>query len=58
MVKVKMNVARTGGVNAGDVIEVDADEAERMMAKGQCELVRAKTPEKAVSKRKAEKASK
>lgn len=61
MVEVKLLVSRTGADGAssvGDVIEVSADEAKRMVAAGQCELVRAAAPEKAVKRAKAEKAIK
>lgn len=59
--KVKLLVPRTGPAgaeNIDDVIDVPADEAERMVAAGQCEIVRAAKPEKAVRRVKAEKASK
>ncbi len=50
--KVKLLVSRSGPLgshNAGDVIDVDTDEAKRMIEHGQAELVRAsKKPEKAV----------
>lgn len=61
MVKVKLVVSRIGpggSFNPGDVIDVPADEAQRMVAAGQCEMLRAAKPEKAVSRRKSEKASK
>ena len=61
MVKVKLTVSRSGADGtfaAGDVIEVSAVEAERMADAGQCELVRAAKPEKAVKRAKAEKAVK
>lgn len=58
MVKVKLLVARTGGKNAGDEVEVTADEAKRMVDKGQAVLVRRMQPEKSVKKRTAEKAAK
>lgn len=59
MVKVKLLVARTGGQNAGDIVEVSTNEAERMTEAGQCELVRvAAKPEKAVKRNKFEKAAK
>lgn len=61
MVKVKLLVSRSGAAgafSAGDVIEVGADEAQRMAAAGQCELMRAAQPEKAVKRSKAEKAVK
>ena len=61
MVKVKLLVSRSGAdgaFSAGDVIEVSADEAKRMTAAGQCELVRAAAPEKATKRSKAEKAIK
>lgn len=56
MVKVKMLVARTDA-ERGAEIEVSAVEAERMVDAGQCEIVREKRIETAVSKKKFEKAS-
>lgn len=59
--KVKLLVSRAGPAgaqNAGDEIEVSADEAQRMVSAGQCEIIRAKKPEKAVARRKSEKAAK
>ena len=59
MVKVKLLVSRTGGNNSGDVIEVSPQEAERMVAAGQCEVVRSlNKPEKSVKRSKFEKANK
>lgn len=61
MVKVKLLVPRTGPAgaqNVGDEIEVSAADADRMVDAGQCEIVRAAKPEKAISRRKAEKAVK
>lgn len=50
--KVKMLVSRSGADGAsdpGDVIEVDASEAKRMIEAGQAEAVRTgKKPEKAI----------
>lgn len=60
MVKVKLHVARSGpdgAFNVGDEIEVSADEAGRMVAAGQAEVVRAARPERATRKTKAERAS-
>jgi hypothetical protein len=42
----------------GEVVEVSADEAKRMIEAGQAEPVREAKPEKAVSRAKPEKASK
>ena len=59
--KVKLLVARATiaeSQNRGDVIDVPADEAQRMVDAGQAELVRAAEPEKAVKRVKAEKAAK
>lgn len=59
--KVKLLVARSGPAgsqNIGDEIEVSPEEAQRMAAKGQCELMRATKPEKAVKRAKSEKAVK
>ena len=61
MIKVMMLVSRSGADGAfgpGDVIEVSAAEAGRMVAAGQCELVRAVEPERAVKRGKAERATK
>lgn len=61
MVKVKLAVSRigpSGSFHPGDVIEVSADEAKRMVAKEQCEIIRTKKPERAVKRAKAEKAVK
>ena len=57
MVKVKLLVARSGAdgaFNAGDTVEVSGDEAGRMVAAGQAEMIRAAKPEKATRKVKAE----
>jgi len=57
--KVKLLVSRCGPAGAesrGDVIDVSADEAERMVEAGQCEIVRTGGAERAVPKSKAEKA--
>lgn len=57
--KIKLLVSRAGPMgaqNAGDEIEVADAEAVRMIEAGQAEAVRSVAPEKAVSKRKAEKA--
>ena len=59
--KIKLLVARasaTGAENRGDVIDVSADEARRMVEAGQAEFLRAVEPEKAVGKKRAEKARK
>lgn len=60
--KVKLLVARataTGAENRGDVVEVSDAEAVRMIKAEQAEAVRAvKTPEKAVKRLKAERATK
>lgn len=59
--KVKLLTARataTGSENRGDVLDVDADEGQRMIEAGQAELVRAAKPEKAVKRKKTEKAIK
>lgn len=59
MVKVRLNVPRVGPAGSfviGDEIEVPQDEAERMIARGQCEIIRQKSTEKAVKRKKAEKA--
>ena len=59
--KVKLLVSRAGpaGVqNAGDVVDVSADEARRMCEVGQAEMLRSEKPEKAVKRAKAEKAVK
>ena len=60
MVKVKMLVSRSGAdgaSNVGDVIEVSGDEAGRMVAANQAEMVRAAKPEKATRKPKVERAN-
>lgn len=59
--KVKLLIARataTGPENRGDVIDVTDDEAVRMIESGQAEPVRSAPAEKAVPKRRAEKAAK
>lgn len=59
--KVKLIVSRAGplGVqNAGEVIDIDVDEAQRMIDAGQAEIIRQKAPEKAVKRSKAERAAK
>jgi len=59
--QVKLLTARAtskGAENRGDVIEVDAAEAKRMIEAGQAEPLRGSPPEKAVQVRKAEKAAK
>ena len=62
MIKVKLLVSRVGAdgpQNRGDVIEVPAATAERMVAGGQAEMVRAQKPETTSKRGKsAEKASK
>lgn len=57
MIKVKLLVSRTDA-NIGEVIEVSGAESQRMVAAGQCEIVRAAKVERAVKSRKAEKAVK
>ena len=61
MTKIKLSVSRAGptiGVQtAGDVVEVDPDEALRMVKSGQAELVDAKA-EKAVAVKRTRKAAK
>lgn len=47
-----------GAQNAGDEVEVSAEEAKRMIEAGTAKPVRAQKTEKAVSKAKPEKASK
>jgi hypothetical protein len=50
--KVKMLVSRSGADGAfapGDVIDVPADEGQRMIKAGQCELVRSRKVERAVA---------
>ena len=59
--QVKLLTARAsarGAENRGDIVEVSDDEAVRMIEAGQAEPVRAVEPEKAVAKRKFERASK
>ena len=58
MPKIKLLVSRTGGQNTGDVIDVGAEEAQRMIDAGQAEFVRAKAAEKTVKGLKSEKAAK
>lgn len=59
--KIELLTARasaSGSQNRGDVIDVPADEAKRLIEAGQARPVRsAAKPESATSKRKAEKAS-
>lgn len=57
--KVRMLVSRSGSDGAfgpGDVIDVPANEAENMVAAGQCEIVREAAVERAVKPAKSEKA--
>lgn len=59
--QVKLLMSRatlTASQNRGEVIEVTPDEAQRMVAAEQAEIVRSAKPEKAVSRAKPEKASK
>ena len=59
--KVRLLVSRAGpGLTqtVGEEVEVTTKEAERMIAAGQAELVRSKTPQRAVRKPKVEKAAK
>lgn len=59
--KVELLISRatsTGSENRGDVVEVSASEAERMVQAGQAVLVRSKPVEKAVRSVKPEKARK
>lgn len=59
--KIKLLTARAGvtlSQSRGEVIDVGADEGQRMIDAGQAELVRAAKPEKAVKRAKPEKASK
>jgi hypothetical protein len=59
--QVKLMVARataTGSQDRGDVIEVSAGEAARMIEAGQAEPVRGAVPERAEKKPRAEKAVK
>lgn len=59
--KVELLVSRAGAEgaqNRGDMVEVDAQEGQRMIDAGQAKLVRGKTPEKAVQRSKPEKAAK
>lgn len=58
--KVRLLVSRAGpagAFSAGDVIDVGPDEAERMAAAGQAEIVREAPVERAVVKPRVEKAS-
>jgi len=51
--KIKLLTARatvSGSENRGDIIDVSADEGERMIAAGQAEVVRGSKPEKATKK--------
>lgn len=60
MIKVKLLVSRSGpagAFNAGDEIQVGADEAGRMVAAGQAVMVRAVKTEKATRKAKVERAN-
>lgn len=57
MVKVKLIVSRTDG-SAGDIVEVNPEEAKRMVNVGQGVLVRSGIVEKAVKSKKFEKATK
>lgn len=57
LVKMLVSRAGPGGASAGDEIEVSTDEAQRMIERGQCQPVRTKRPERAVARKKAEKAS-
>lgn len=57
--KVKLLIARAGvdfTQNAGDEVEVSAEEGKRLIEAGQAAPVRENTPEKAVRKKTAEKA--
>ena len=59
--QVKLIVSRataTGAENRGDIVEVSADEGQRMIDAGQAEILRSNTPEKAVKRTKSEKADK
>lgn len=59
--KVKLLISRAGvsfSQNRGDEIEVNAEEAQRMIDAGQAELVREAQVERAVKVTKAEKAAK
>lgn len=59
--QVKLLAARataTGAENRGDIVEVSENEAIRMIEAGQAEPVRAADPERAVAKRKSERAIK
>ena len=57
--KIKLLVARTGGQNRNDVIDVPSDEGNRMIDAEQAVLFRsAKSPEKAVKSSKFERAAK
>jgi hypothetical protein len=50
--------AADGAQNRGDVIDLPDGEAQRMIEVGQAKPVRAAVPEKALPRRKSEKASK
>lgn len=59
--KIKLLVSRSGAngaQNRGEEIEVDADEAKRMIEAGQAEPVRSAKVEKATAKKPTEKAFK
>jgi hypothetical protein len=59
--QIRLLVSRAGSdfaQNAGDVIEVDADEAGRMIDAGQAELIREEAVERAVNAQSREKAVK
>ena len=59
--QIKLLMARataTGSQNRGDVVDVSDAEAVRMIEAGQAQPVRATKPEKAISRRNVEKASK
>lgn len=61
MVRIKMLVSRSGADGAfapGDELEVPTDEARRMVAAEQCEIVRGRKPESAVKRGKFERANK
>lgn len=59
--KVKLLVSRCGAKgaqNVGEEIDVSADEAERMVAAGQAEIVRKSKPQNTSRRVRAEKAAK
>ena len=59
--KIKLLVSRSGSdgaQNLGDEIDVDTDEAKRMIEAGQAMPVRGASPEKATKRSKMEKAAK